>query len=332
MANTILNNIKLIICNDTTANWGLSTKVLSKGETAYEFKADGSVGIKIGDGVNTWADLAYATLTPAEIEAKINSLIEAASHSHSNKEILDAITAAYTVEEKALVASAIQPTDVATAETAGLIKVGSDFDVTEDGELSIYKAIAVSSFTLNGSGSAKVVEKGATVDSVVLAWAFNKVPVSATVDGTAVDATQSGSKTLEGLAITADKTFTVRGTDARNASANKSISINFRNGKYYGVSTVDNADAVDSAFIQSLSKNLVTGRTGDFKVTAGEGQYIFFAIPTSMGAASFKVGGFEGGFELFKTFEYENVEGHKENYYVYKSANANLGATTVTVL
>ena len=55
MANTILNNVKLIICNDTTANWGLSTKVLSKGETGYEFKADGSVGIKIGDGAHTWA-------------------------------------------------------------------------------------------------------------------------------------------------------------------------------------------------------------------------------------------------------------------------------------
>lgn len=332
MANTILNDIKFIICNDTTANWGLSTKVLSKAETAYEFKDDGTVGIKIGDGVHTWADLGYATLTPAEIEAKIQGLITAASHTHDNKDILDAITAAYTVEDKALVESAIQPTDVATAETAGLVKVGSDFDVTEDGTLSIYKAIAVSSLTLDGSGSTKVVEKGATVDSVVLAWAFNKVPTTATIDGVAVDATQSGSKTLEGLALTADKTFTVRGTDARNASANKGIGISFRNGKYYGVSTVDNADAVDDAFIQSLTKNLVTGRTGDFKATASEGQYIFFAIPVSMGAASFKVGGFEGGFELIKTFMYTNSQGHQENYYVYKSANANLGSTTVTVL
>ena len=332
MANTILNNVKLIICNDTTANWGLSTKVLSKGETGYEFKADGTVGIKIGDGAHTWAELAYATLTPAEIEAKIESLIEAANHSHSNKEILDAITAAYTVEDKALVDSAIQPTDIATGDKAGLLKVGSDFDVTEDGVLSIYKEIAVNSISLNGSGSNKTVEKGATVDEVTIAWAFNKVPASATLDGATVDATQTGSKVLSGLGLTAEKTFTVRGVDARNASASKSIKVQFQNKKYWGVSEVTDLADVDSTFIKGLSGSaFATGRTGDITANAGAGQYIFFCYPTSFGQSSFKVGGFEGGFELLGTVEFENAQGHKENYYVYKSANANLGNTKVTV-
>ena len=331
MANNILNT-RLIICNDSTANWGLSTKVLLKGETGYEFKPDGTVGIKVGDGTHTWADLAYATLTPAEIEAKIQGLVTAASHTHDNKDILDLITAAYTTEDKALVETAIQPDDYATADAAGLIKVGSDFDVDGEGTLSIYKAIAVNSFSIDGSTSTKVVEKGATVDKVTLAWAFNKVPVSATVDGVDVEAAASGSKELTGLACTSDRTFTVRAVDARNASASKSLGISFRNGKYYGIGSISTAEEVTDEFIQGLTKSLVTGRTGDFKVNAGEGQYIFFCIPTSFGAASFKVGGFEGGFELLTTLTYTNVEGHQESYYVYKSANANLGSTTVTVL
>ena len=332
MANTVLNNIKLIICNDTTANWGLSTKVLLKGETGYEFRDDGSVKIKIGDGTHTWAELKYATLTPEEIEAKIQGLITAASHTHDNKDILDLVTAAYTVEDKALLDSAIQPTDVATADAAGLIKVGSDFDVTEDGILSIYKAIAVSSISLNGSTSAKTVEVGATVDDVTIAWAFNKVPVSATLDNVEVEAAQTGSKTFTGLGLTSDKTFTIRGVDARNASASKGIKVQFQHKKYYGVGEITDLSQVTSEFIKGLSgQGFATSKAGNFTANAGAGQYIFFCYPTKWGVSSFKVGGFEGGFELLGTVEFENAQGHTENYYVYKSANANLGNTTVTV-
>lgn len=98
MANNTLNT-RIILCNDTTANWGSSEKVLLKGELGIEL-TDGAPKFKVGDGVNKYADLAYAAMTPAEISSAITTAVNAAKHSHSNKSILDAITAAFTTELK----------------------------------------------------------------------------------------------------------------------------------------------------------------------------------------------------------------------------------------
>lgn len=43
----------------TTAEWATSSVVLKKGELGLEYLADGSVKIKAGDGVSTWANLSY---------------------------------------------------------------------------------------------------------------------------------------------------------------------------------------------------------------------------------------------------------------------------------
>nr|DAR44051.1 MAG TPA: tail fiber protein [Caudoviricetes sp.] len=95
MANNTLNT-RLVICNDTTANWGTSEKVLLKGEYAIEFPESGEPKVKVGNGTDKFADLPYLTNTPTEITNAINAAVKAASHSHSNKAILDAITASFT--------------------------------------------------------------------------------------------------------------------------------------------------------------------------------------------------------------------------------------------
>lgn len=95
MANNTLET-RIIICNDTTVNWGTSTKVLLKGEIGIEFLADGTPKFKIGNGTDTFANLPYATMTQAEITTAINNAISAANHTHSNKSILDAIQVALT--------------------------------------------------------------------------------------------------------------------------------------------------------------------------------------------------------------------------------------------
>lgn len=100
MENTTLNT-RLIICNDTSVNWGTSEKVLLKGEMAIEFPESGAPKFKFGNGVNTYADLTYVTMTPTEITSAINSAINTAKHSHANKAILDAITASFTTQLKA---------------------------------------------------------------------------------------------------------------------------------------------------------------------------------------------------------------------------------------
>lgn len=104
MANNQLNT-RIVICNDTTTNWGTSEKVLLKGEIGIEITS-GTPKIKIGDGVNKFSNLAYVTNTPEEITNAINSAVSAASHTHSNKSTLDAITAAFTTELKSQLTTA----------------------------------------------------------------------------------------------------------------------------------------------------------------------------------------------------------------------------------
>ena len=96
MATTKQLNTKIVSCHDTTANWSTSVKVLLKGEIAIEELTDGTFKFKIGDGTHVFSALPYAALKPSEITA----LIQEASHTHSNKAILDAITASYTTEEE----------------------------------------------------------------------------------------------------------------------------------------------------------------------------------------------------------------------------------------
>lgn len=193
----------------------------------------------------------------------------------------------------------------------------------------LYEAIAISSFT-NTTGT---VEIGSTVDSCTFKWATNKTPTTLTLAGESIDVTLT-STTLTGMALSltaaGSKSYTLVATDEREASASKSTSIYFYNGVYYGVGTVTSADEVDSAFILGLTKNLQNSKAKSFTVTAGSGQYIYYALPARLGTPTFYVGGFEGGFDLLATVDFTNASGFTESYNVYKSTNANLGSTTVS--
>ena len=113
MANTNWNT-RIILCNDETVNWGTSDKVIMKGEVALEFTGS-EVKIKIGDGVKTFTQLGYATMTPNEINEAVKRAIQTASHSHANKAILDAMTASFTTGLKANYDKAYQHSQVAHA-------------------------------------------------------------------------------------------------------------------------------------------------------------------------------------------------------------------------
>lgn len=59
---------------DTTANWNSMNPVLLAGEIGIEEMTDGTIAIKIGDGVTAWDTLPYATKTIGEIDAENNAL------------------------------------------------------------------------------------------------------------------------------------------------------------------------------------------------------------------------------------------------------------------
>lgn len=190
----------------------------------------------------------------------------------------------------------------------------------------LYKAISVTSFSHNAGTK----EYGATVNSVTLSWAINKTPTTLTLDGQALDVSVR-SKTITGLSITKDKnkTWKLVATDEKGTKSEKTTSISFCNGVYYGVAAAQ--ETYDSAFVRGLTKNLRSSKLSSITVTAGVGEYIFYCLPVRMGTCTFKVGGFEGGFELASTLSFTNASGYTENYYIYKSINANLGKTTVNI-
>lgn len=223
---------------------------------------------------------------------------------------------------------------IATTSVAGLVKpFGEDFDIATDGTLKIYKPIAVNSFSHNNS----IQEIGSNLPSSLFSWNFSKAPSSAAIvnqstkQSMPVNAQAGQATMLFNTPLTSTTTFRISATDAHNKTASKDATIYFYHGKYYGVSEISSAEYIDSAFIQKLTKQLVSGRTGKFSVNAGNGQYIYFAIPSSFGTPVFFVGGFEGGFDLIKTLEYTNPSGGKATYNVYRSTNASLGSTEVEV-
>ena len=50
---------KIYLKNKTTEQWAADTEVQTKGSACVEFTTDGKTKLKIGDGVNTFADLPY---------------------------------------------------------------------------------------------------------------------------------------------------------------------------------------------------------------------------------------------------------------------------------
>lgn len=185
-----------------------------------------------------------------------------------------------------------------------------------------YKPIAINTFTNNKN----VQEMGATITDVTLNWALNKKAKTLTLDGQPVTVTDT-SKVLTGQSIKTNKTWTLKATDERDASATKTTAITFYNGVYWGAKA--SPGSYDSAFVLTLTKGLQGNKNKTFTATAGADEYFFYCVPTRYGAVTFNVGGFDGGFTKVATIEFTNASGYNENYDIYKSDNANLGTQNV---
>lgn len=190
----------------------------------------------------------------------------------------------------------------------------------------LYKAISLTSFTSNVT----IAELGSTVNSLILKWTINKIPSTLTLDGEAIS-TSTSQKSISNAGITSNKTYRLTATDDRGASSSKSVSISFLNGCYYGVSSVIDNVAIDNQLILSLTKVLSDSKARTITVNPGTDEYIYYGIPTRLGTPVFKVGGFEGGLSLIKSFNFTNASGYTEKYDVYRSTNKGLGNITIDI-
>lgn len=187
-----------------------------------------------------------------------------------------------------------------------------------------YEPISIKSFTVSPSTA----ENGETVQQITWSWQLNKQAESIILDGQAMSTELASFTTLAGN-VKENKTYTLQVTDERGFSVTKPATISFTSGVYYGVAAIP--ETLDSAFIRTLTKTLRSNKLPSFNVNAGEGQYIWYCLPKRYGTCSFTVGGFTGGFTLVDTISYQNAYGYTEDYYIYRSDNANLGSTSVTV-
>lgn len=218
-------------------------------------------------------------------------------------------------------------------QTAENVKYGeaSNVDVALDdiydklGDL-MYTPISITSFTNNKNTQ----EIGSTITDVTLNWNYNKTPKTLSLDGSTLDVSLK-TKTLTGQTIKANKTFTLKATDERDAVATKTTAITFLNGVYYGIGDDLQIGGITNQFILGLTKTLQSSKAKTFTVNAGAGKHIYYIVPTRYGTPIFKVGGFEGGFGKLGTVKFTNASSYVENYDVYKSSNAGLGNTTVVV-
>jgi hypothetical protein len=170
------------------------------------------------------------------------------------------------------------------------------------------------------------VEIGSTINSVTLNWTCSKNVNSQTFEGSAIDSTLR-TKTYNGV-ITSNKTFTLTATTNGGTTVTKTNVISFVNGIYVGKST---SNTYDSALVSSLTKTLSENKNKNYTVTANSNEYIYLCYPKRLGASNFVCNGFAGGFNLVATISYTNSSNFSEDYYIYKSTNANLGLTTFTV-
>lgn len=182
--------------------------------------------------------------------------------------------------------------------------------------------LLTTNLTANGiTVSPSVVEKGAVVSSVSLAWGWNKDPTSQSVSGPGGGAVPASQRalTLSGLSLTSNTSWTVTGV-GESGPLDQIAALSFRSRRYWGASA--NPLFLPTALAGS---ELATSRVKSVEITCS-GQYLCFAWPVAFGQPRFYVGGFLDTAWEERTVPFTNLLGHTEDYLLYRSTYLQHGA------
>lgn len=185
--------------------------------------------------------------------------------------------------------------------------------------------LQINSFDVNINN---IIEMGRTVESCIFTWSYNdKNIVSQNINGKVLNVS-TRTYTYD-IPFSSNITFTLVSRNIKN-EVRSSKSIIFCNRIFFGA--LKEPSGYNEDFLNSLSNNLLQStKNGSVTITANEDQYIYYSYPLRLGEATFKVGGFEGGFDKVSTISYTNSSNFTEDYIIYKSVNSNLGETTIVV-
>ena len=108
--------------------------------------------------------------------------------------------------------------------------------------------------------------------------------------------------------------FILTATNSIGITKTATCPITWVNRAYWGVASSDPVD------VTTLGNSaLLLTPTNKITVTAGVGQFIYYASRVNSGLLSFWFNGIQGGFELISTLTATNAYGVSESFYLYKS-------------
>lgn len=289
-------NTRIALKSDTTDNWAKSTLVLLKGEQAIEITKSGAYKIKIGDGVKTFAELPYATMTPEEISALIgdgsvqNVTLASGTNNGTLKLTVDGTTTD-NIAVKGLGSAAYTNTSAYATAAQGTLATNAVRKVvsgTANGTISVttgtgaatdvaVKGLASAAYKTAGSAQGNVPVNGAALGTTA------DVPVVTNTSGQLVP---HASGALGSAAFKGAETFA---TAAQGAKADKSVqSVSITSGTNNGtIKLTVNGKATDDIAVKGLGSAAYTA-SGAY-ATAAQGTKADAAMPKAGGTFTGKV-------------------------------------------
>lgn len=283
-------NTRIALKSDTTDNWAKSTLVLLKGEQAIEITESGAYKIKIGDGVKTFAELPYATMTPEEISALIgdgsvqNVTLASGTNNGTLKLTVDGTTTD-NIAVKGLGSAAYTNTSAYATAAQGTLATNAVSKVvsgTANGTISVttgtgaatnvaVKGLASAAYKTAGSAQGNVPVNGAALGTTA------DVPVVTNTSGQLVP---HASGALGSAAFKGAETFA---TAAQGAKADKSVqSVSITSGTNNGtIKLTVNGKATDDIAVKGLGSAAYTA-SGAY-ATAAQGTKADAAMPKAGG-------------------------------------------------
>lgn len=201
---------------------------------------------------------------------------------------------------------------------------GSTYPTVEAAlEALFYVPLRITSFT-NDVGT---VETGRTINSVDLAWAFNKAVVSQSLSQ-GIGALPIGQRNYtDSGAWTSNRTYTLSASDG-TTSANGNTSITFSTKNYWGVSATPSP--LTSAEVIALNSQFASSRNQSVTLSPAA-QYVYFCYPSSFGTATFTVNGLLNTAWVLTVISFTNASGYTSNYNLYQSTNLLTGTYQIVV-
>lgn len=217
--------------------------------------------------------------------------------------------------------------DIASTSTAGVVKISGDFDIAQDGTLTLYKALSINSFSITPN----LVEAGSSISSVTGNYTNSKVPASSKVgvsgSETTITPAASGDCEITGT-FTSNTTFRYQAKDSKQDSY-QSKTANLTFGKYAYKFESDTEINPDAATVKEWTKGLATNAVTTHTMAAQK--YFYYAVPSDWTLTKYIVGGFDYTWTTVNDSLSITTDNNTTTYKVVRTAGKINSSTNITI-